>query len=189
MEFLPYAQVRRALLEHGVIEQIEGDRLGLVLQTTDSRNASPTATLHLGAADIADPRTPEIEPHHLGACAEKLLHRAHAAEFVLIPALRWRPILDATAFDLASIDDWREIDADAALHQNTREPLAMLARNRSLVRAIIDSLTRNADGPDCDLTIASLDAPLLIEWRSRGTLTLHCPEASAEGLLQSLRAT
>lgn len=181
VEFLPYAQVRRTLLEHGMVEQIEGDRLRLVLRESDSKTAMPFTTVVFEAGTSGEAK---MCRERMGECAERLLHRAHINDFMMMPLQRWRPILDAIAFDLASNEDWREVDADASLHQNSREPLVMMARNRGLVRAIIDSLTCNGAGPEIDLTIAALDAPVVLEWRGRGALTLQCSEGLAGGLVQ-----
>lgn len=184
MEFLPYSQVRRTLLQHGVSELVEGDRLRLALRDDSAGNRDHPAKVLFGEANGAAGRCVAMKRERLGECAERLLHRAHVNDFVMIPVVKWRPILDVIAFDLASNGDWLEVDADASLHQNTREPLVMMARNRGLVRAIIDSLQKNCEGPGCEVTVAALDAPFIIEWSVEGTLALHCPGCMAEGLAQ-----
>lgn len=184
MEFLPYAHVRRALLELGVTERIEGDRLCFALREGEGRNGAKPRSVVFDPRGVAGEGRVPMERERLGRCAERLLHRAHVNEFAMMPAARWRPILDAIAFDLASNDAWLEVDADASLHQNTREPLVMAARNHGLVRAVIDSLIRNADGEEFDLSIVALDTPLVLEWRGVGALALQCPGALADGLVQ-----
>lgn len=171
-------------MQHGVAEQIEGDRLRMALREDESDAGVRPATVVFGSANGSGSRSIAMKAERLGECAERLLQRAHVNEFVMIPVVKWRPILDLIAFDLASNEDWSEVDADASLHQHTREPLVMMAKNRGLVRAVLESLQQNAEGPGCEVTIAALDLPLVLEWSIGGSLALHCPDCLAEGLIQ-----
>jgi hypothetical protein len=187
VEFLPYAQVRRTLADHGIVEQVEGDRLRLALRDSATKGAARAACVVFGEGGLRNgARRIPMPADRAGETAERLLHKAHINDFVMIPAERWRPILDVIAFDLANNPDWHEVDADASLHQNTREPLGMMARQRALVREMLDSLHRNAPAGACDVTIAALDSPFVLEACPRGTLTLQCPEAIAETLVHAL---
>jgi hypothetical protein len=184
LEFLPYAQIRRTLIQHGVAEQIEGDRLRMALRGEEGDTGVRPAAVVFGSVNGGNGRCVEMKSERIGECAERLLHRAHVNDFVMVPVVKWRPILDLIAFDLAANEDWLEVDADASLHQHTREPLVMMAKNRGLVRAVLDSLQKNAEGPGCEVTIAALDLPFVLEWSAGGSLALHCPDCLAEGLVQ-----
>lgn len=187
MEFLPYAQIRRTLGEQGIVEQIEDQRLRLVIRDPVEKWASKTARVVFGSADSRNgARRIPMAPGRTGEIAERLLQKAHVDDFVIIPAGRWRPILDIIAFDLASNEVWLEVDADASLHQNTREPLGLLARQRAVLREILESLHTRDAGDECDLEIAALGSPFVLEASPRGTLTLQCPEAIADTLVNAI---
>lgn len=187
MEFLPHTRIRRTLDVLGVVETAEGDRLRLTLREGGEKPSSSPVCVSCGP-EPSTGRHVSVGPDRIGELTERLLHKAHIQDFALIPAVRWRPILDVIVFDLATNDDWRQVDADAALHQNTREPLIMTGKNRALVRAMLESLHRCGGGSEMDLYIVSLDAPFIIEVRRGAELVFNCPEANAENLVQHLGA-
>ena len=102
----------------------------------------------------------------------------HINESVLIPVGTWGAIINAVVFDLAGEESWLEIDAEASLHQNGRDPPLVSAREQQVLSAMISSLMTNAEGVDQDLTIAGLGAPLLIEVSHSGALRIMCGSAA-----------
>lgn len=195
MEFLPYAEAIRALAHHGIVARPEGDFIRFSLQPpAPSRTAHNGEVHHIaiaaagraGAPPAAD-RVVTVSADRLSKAPEVILHRAHATEFQLIPAGLWRGLLDLLAFDLAGNEDWLDVDADASLHQNGRDPLGLLSRQRHLVGVIAAVIFKSAGGPEHDLTIVALDAPLVIELRHDGVIVMSCVgKVLAESLVSAL---
>jgi len=173
--------------QHGIVEHAHDGRVEFSLHQPGGRTASPTETVVFapGATDYDADRSIITPAAALPEIAERLLHKAHIAQCVIIPVGRWRPILDLLAFELATNEDWLDIDADATLHQNTRDPLGLTSKSRHVVALIAASLFPAAD-PALDLTIASLDSPFVLELRSEPALILHGPQAMAENLAASI---
>lgn len=121
----------------------------------------------------------------LAATTEALVARAHLGEIALIPASRWRGFLDLAAFELAEDQAWLEVDAEASLHQNGRDPLVLLASSRHVVSTVAGALFKVASGPEHDLTIVGMDAPIIIELRHEPRLRLIC---SSEGVADNILA-
>jgi len=193
VEFLPYADAVRALAGHGIIARPEGDFVRFTLNPpAPARGAQDGAVRRIalavapGAQHGCD-QLVTIPAERLCKAPEHILHRAHATEFQLIPVARWRPLLDLLAFDLAADEDWAEVDADAALHQNGRDPLGLLSRQRHLVSIIAAGILGGACGPEHDLTIAAVDSPVVIELRHGGLIVLTCVgHALADSLLSAI---
>ena len=57
---------------------------------------------------------------------------------------------------------------------NTHDPLGFALGERHAVAALIGALHGAATGPEHGVTIASIDAPILLEVRHDGTLSVWC---------------
>lgn len=189
MEFLPAEQVRRTLEEHGVAEHAEGDRVRLVLRHVGGRASGGRRVVHMGPDNngaSAGEEFVRVGADRLPEAVERILHKAQVNDFVLMPVEKWGPVLDLLAFDLTSEACWLEVDADASLHKNTRDPLGMTSKHRRLVRLIARSLFSRSPGPECDVVIAALDAPFLLELRHVPAVVLHCEQALGNSIVNQV---
>lgn len=181
MEFLPSKPTLTLLARHGVCAEQEGDTVRFALDpaATEPPADEEVVCLHigpegaLGAESRGVHRIP-LPAERVGEAVEEIIHKLHATEWVIIPAGRWRGVLDLVAYTLAEDEDWQPVDAEAALHQNTHNPLGFALGERHIVGALIGALFQSELGPEQDLTIACIDAPLLIELRHDRTLRVWC---------------
>jgi hypothetical protein len=119
-------------------------------------------------------RTAVCAADRVGKAVEEIIHKTHIAEWVVIPVGKWRSVLDLVAYTLAADEDWQSVDAEAALHMNTHDPLGFALGERHAVSALISALGEGATGPEHGITSASIDAPILLETRHDGTLSVWC---------------
>lgn len=177
MEFLEYDNVRDVLKGLEVTEAPDGDRMLFGLQDKDG----VVHGLYIGPADGDAPEgyeRSEAPKDKLGELVEEILTRLHIGEAALVPAKNWRAVLDLAAFDLAQDEMWQDIDAEAAMHQTNRDPLVLGPEARPLAGTIVKALCEHADAPDHELTITSLDAPIVMTVRHTGSLEVLCPNAA-----------
>ncbi len=160
MEFVDIAEVRSELKARGVVESPDADG-GITLVMEGGRtpvvvtlDPSPAAPARPAACDT---HTVHCPPEHLAPTLETILHKLHLAPLHIFPHARWRPILDRVSFGLASNEAWQEIDSQASLEQNTRDPLACGPRDLHTLRELVRVLL--ADGePDPAASIAIVAA-------------------------------
>ena len=95
----------------------------------------------------------------------------------MIPVGKWRSVFDLVAYSLAENEDWMSVDAEATLHHHTHDPLGFALGERHAAAALIGALIEHADAPEHAVTIASIDAPILIEFTPARTLTVRCQGA------------
>lgn len=192
MEFLPLSTTLKRLEHHGVTEQIVDDLRRLMLRVPPSKcggggaasvSFGPLESTHKTKANGST--TVNVRPEQLSSIAGKLIHGARIQEIVMIPRGTWRALLDLLAFELADDPHWLEVDADASLHQNGRDPLGFTVKSRHLIERILSTILEKGSGPEHDVAIASLDSPFTIEFEQRGRLVLQCPQAQAETLLRA----
>jgi len=169
------------LARHGIAGQANGDLLRFRLDAGDPDDEREANLQHLviGAeeatkAHSSATRRAACAADRLGKAAEEIIHKTHIAEWVIIPVGKWRSVLDLVAYTLAEDEDWQGIDAEAALHMHSHDPLGFALGERHAVSALIGALIGNASGPEHGITIASIDAPMLLEVRHDGTMSLWC---------------
>jgi hypothetical protein len=148
VEFVDIAEVRSELKARGVVESPNADG-GFALAMEEGRvpvvvELSPTS-MAPGSSDSGVEGRNHTVPcpnEHLAPTLETILHKLHLAPLHIFPRGTWRPILDRVSFGLASNEAWQEIDSQASLEQNTRDPLACGPRDlhtlRDLVRTLLD---------------------------------------------------
>lgn len=178
VEFLEYAQTVRELGAMGIASRQEGDLMRFEVRSKP-QVAPEVRRLVIGPADELgdtpeDTRRFEVDRVRIPGMAERLLHKIHITEAVLLPVGTWGAVVNAVVFDLATDESWLEIDAEASLHQNGRDPLLVSARDMHILRAMIEALMKNGEGRNQDLAIAAVGAPLLIEVRHEGVLHIWC---------------
>jgi hypothetical protein len=143
VDFLAYAKALPVIEELGV-EAEEAD--GVVRFTiVDDRRC----TLNIGA----NPPDGENANHslpapveHLPRLCDEVFHCLNINEVAMIPRKSWREVLDLTAFDLATVERWLDIDAEASLHQNSRDPLFVSRDEHETLETMVRSLLTNAEG-------------------------------------------
>ncbi len=182
MEFFRYERYMQAVGEHGTVAQPVSDEL-----TSFTIEGEDVWAIELGGSDgdhtIGFAVTPDALPQRI----EDVLHASGIAEAAIIPRGQWRDILDLAAFELATDEHWQDIDAEAALHMNGRDPLAILPHRFHIVQTMVKSIIENGDSEKESLAIIASDAPITVEVRHDGTATLRCMhEATARGIVKKL---
>lgn len=182
MEFFRYKQFLEAVGELGTAAREESDEI----VRFEIKGDDPWA-IEIGGD--AGERTLSIgcTPDQLPQRVDDVLHASGVAEAAIIPVGPWRKVLDLAAFELATDERWQDIDAEAALHMNGRDPLALLPEQYQIVQIMVRSIVENGDSPDEALTVVASDAPLVIEARPDGTATVRCEhEAIAREIVKKL---
>ncbi|HVZ93986.1 MAG TPA: hypothetical protein VG797_05710 [Phycisphaerales bacterium] len=188
MEFLPYSVVSRTLRDRGIVERREGEgvRYTLRLPGTESPEGFVAAFGPAGSGAGADRRI-EVPREAVASSIDCLLKRAHLGELALIPFTTWRPVLDLCAFDLAKDAAWLEIDAEASVQQNPRDPSVVPPKSRHIVRVFAAALASGGEHPAHSLTVAAMETPIVIELHHDGTARLRgATRAIVENLLGKL---
>lgn len=176
MEFVVYQDVLPGMQELGVVEVEDADGLsrlelepGKNLKVIHVKCPASRVEPYPEASMVVDRSREEIE-----RLLQHILHRLHIAEVLVIPVSCWREVINCVAYDLASDEAWQEMDAVSAIHQNTRNPLAVTPAEYHVLYEMVVSLFNNGSGPRHDLVITSDVAPLLIEVFHDGALSLTC---------------
>ncbi len=168
MEFFRYEIFLKAVAEFGTVARPESDEI-----VRFDLNGDDVWTIELGGSDGEHSLGLAVTPDKLGERIEDILHASGIAEAAIIPFGPWRGVLDLAAFELAADEQWQDIDAEAALHMNGRDPLALLADHFHIVQTMIRSIVEHGETPGECLTIVASDAPLIAEARTDGTGTVH----------------
>lgn len=203
LEFLSHAETLRMLSPFGVTETREGGIFKVVLgqaKHTPGTSVGAAHALELSEVWLGEPLPdrPDFPAAGNGAgrgdyvslprselpvAAMHLIHKAKLDESVLIPSVTWRPVLDTLAFDPQRHEDWLEVDADAALHQNGRDPLLLVPHQLHIVERTLAALIEGASGPEHGLTLVSATSPFVLEFAPPATLRVQFPSPMRKGLL------
>ncbi len=175
------------LKQQGIVEHQEGDFLRLSVE--DAKGV--TRRLVIGAADEGEAsddevRTIEAPKDKLPEIAEGIVHRLHFQEAALIPSSKWQDVLDVAAFELATDEAWLDIDAEAAMHQKTRDPLLLLPGERHLIRTIVNAIMEHGDSEKQDLMLTSLDTLFLMRVRHSGALSIWCANDAVADMVRGV---
>ncbi len=185
MEFVKDAEVRDLLKDYGIVEILETEDLsrlsmeGLdevsILQIEAEGSEASTDTgaemLTVDAALVAD-------------CIERVFHRLHLYELILIPMSKWRNVFDAVAFSLASNEDWQEFDHFATVELNARDPLFCEAADFQLLSSLIRALLADGEDSTHGMVIVATGAPVMVEVLPPGGIRVS---TGNQGLNDSIR--
>lgn len=180
MEFLDYKKAAKELSELGVIERPDGDLMRLALDD-DVESISEPALLTVGPTRPEDsPRHIECERAKLGEIIAAFAHSTRTPETLVIPASTWRTIIDLVAYELASDEAWLEVDAEASLHQNGRDPLSLLPPDLHLLETLAGAMAKTIEAageakPTEDIYIVTMGVPVIFCLSHTGVLRIQCP--------------
>jgi len=189
VEFVQYREVLPGLQEHGLIEAADAD--GLTRLEIEPQPRLETLHVRDPASDVQpypDATVIEMPKAELADFLEQAIDRIHLNEVLVIPVGQWRAVIDCVAFDLAADEEWQEIDALAALNQNTRNALAVTRGETRLLIDMVRSLLNNGTDPNQDIAITSDVAPLLVEVFHDGAISLTWDGAIIDALLKQLKS-
>jgi len=172
VDFLAYAKALPVIEELGVeAEEVDG-----VVRFTivDDR----CCTLNIGAnppdGENADQSLP-APAENLPRLCDEVFHCLSINEVAMIPRKSWREVLDLTAFDLATVERWLDIDAEASLHQNSRDPLFVSRDEHETLETMVRSLLTNAEGIEQSISVlASGGTALVVDVLPPDRLFVQC---------------
>lgn len=172
MDFLAYAKALPVIEELG-LEADEQD--GLVrFMIVDERRF----TLNIGADSPKERETDRslrVTADMLPRLCDEVFHSLNINEVALVPMGRWRDVLDLTAFDMATVDRWLDIDAEASLHQNNRDPLFVSRDEHETLETMVRSILTNAESDAQSISVlASGGTALVVEVLPPDRLFVQC---------------
>lgn len=185
MEFFDYKRACQELKGLGILPDEQGESVRFTLGQHDDGDS---AAIVIGDTSlIADPpagadHTPG-EREQIPQLAEDLIHMLHLDEVFIIPVKQWGGVVNLVAFDLAEDESWLSIDAEAAIHQNSHNPLQIGPHDMGLIPSLCRALMEHGENDEADLTIVATGAPLIIEFRHQGALLVHCGHAGMRDTL------
>ncbi len=187
MEFVEYGEILPNLQKHGLVEV--SDDAGLIRLEMDP--SPKLATMHVASPESTTPPYPDVRVvtrgrEELAEILEGILNKLHLTEVLVIPVSTWRAILDCVAYDLAADEEWQEMDATSALHQNTRNALAVTWGETRVLVDMTRALLKNGDSARQDFVITSDFCPLLIEVFADGAFCITYSEPVIRELARSL---
>lgn len=186
MDFLAYAKALPVIEKLGV----EADEQDGMVQFTivDDRSC----TLNIGAnppdSEQAD-RTLDASTESLPRMCDEVFHALNINEVALVPRTSWREVLDLTAFDMATVERWLDIDAEASLHQNSRDPLFVSRDEHETLETMVRSLLTNAEKPAQSISVlASGGTALVVDVLPPDRLYAQCVgKGVADRIMEYLR--
>lgn len=157
-------EVAELLRSHG-IDQSSEDEEHVYYRMTDE---AASLHRHLSTSDCTiEPRAGaelvEIVSDDMQGVVERILHKLHHNQIILIPVGKWRSIFDAVAFSLAANEEWQAIDAAATVELNSRDPLLSDTGDLHLLCDLLKALMEDSDTPDQGLTVITAGVPIAME--------------------------
>lgn len=184
VEFLDYKKAAKELAELGVAERPDGDLMRFTLDAEVDSVHEPVELVIGPEAPDGDPaRHVKASREALGEIVAAFVHSTRTPETLLIPAAHWRTIIDLVAYELASDEAWLEVDAEASLHQNGRDPLSLLPPDlhllETLARALSSAITAAGEAePAEDVYVITMGVPVIFCLSHTGVLRVQCPSAA-----------
>ena len=190
MEFLDFDRAWRTLSEEDVVTlngDAPADLDALQIDYDERRDAHRTifATRPGHEPDVVDAEVLEIPRERAGEVLEHILHKLHLAPLLVLPIGRWREVFDVVTPVLAENEQWMAIDSEATIELNTRDPLVCEPRDLHLLRAVVECLLTHSETLGQGMSIAAVQAPLLVEVEPAGGILLTIGN---EGLADEVRA-
>lgn len=157
-------EVADLLRSHGISQSSEDEEHVYFRMTDDAASLHR----HLSTSDCTiEPRAGaelvEIAGDDVQGVVERILHKLHHNQIILIPVGKWRSIFDAVAFSLAGNDEWQVIDAAATVELNSRDPLLSDTGDLHLLCSLLKALMQDSETPDQGLTVITAGVPIAME--------------------------
>ncbi len=191
MEFLNYKAAVAELRPSGLVEIVEGapadpdGNASDLVRFTLEPNSKGVKAVHSAAigvskalsacADEVDGTTAISSAEPLAQLVEDVLHKHKVTEAMVIPVGKWRALCDLLAIELADDQSWQDIDTEASLHLNSRDPLLLTTRDFHILPKMLEAL-RRATSDDAtgahDLSIVAAGVGLVLEFRPSGALLM-----------------
>ena len=177
LEFLEFDRAWKTLTEEEVVT-LTGDAPteldALQLDYDASRDAHRTifAVRDGHEPDVVDAEVLDVPRTQAGEVLEHILHKLHLTPMLLFPIGKWRPVFDLVTPVLTDNDQWMAIDSEATIELSTRDPLMCEPRDLHLLRAVVESILEHGQTLDQGISIAALQAPLLVEVEPAGGVLL-----------------
>jgi hypothetical protein len=168
--------------EQKAIENLREGAINAVVEGEDDNETlrfsiagEEVSTLSVGAEPWgeADHTMSASDAGALASLLDDVLHAMHIQTVLVMPVQRWRGVLDLVAFELATDEDWQEIDAEASLHQRSRDPLEVPPDQRQTMLNMVKAVLESGDGEDTDLNLLAPGVAVVIEVRHPSELRVH----------------
>ncbi len=135
--------------------------------------------------DVENAEMLDIPRERAGEVLEHILHKLHLAPLLILPITKWRSVFDLVTPALTDNEQWISIDSEASIELNTRDPLVCEPRDLHLLRAVVEVVLRDGEELKQGISIAAIQAPLLVEVEPAGGVLLTIGN---EGLADEVRA-
>ena len=177
LEFFEFDRAWRTLTDEEVVTltgEAPAELDVLQIDYHESRDAHRTifAMRDGHEPDVVDAEVLEVSRSQAGEVLEHILHKLHLAPMLILPIGKWRPVFDVVTPVLTDNEQWMAIDSEATIELNTREPLVCELRDLHLLRALVDAILGHAETLEQGISIAALQAPLLVEVEPAGGVLL-----------------
>ena len=195
VEFLDYKEYVGELRAGHVVASDEGDLVRFRVDASGKGGAQVHALLF---APVSFKKAPDDGATHIATPADSLpqrldalIHAARLSEVAVVPAGLWRTVMDLVAYELATDESWLDVDTEASLHLNTRDPLLLTPPDLHILRTLAGALlnaVQSAGGgePAQDLSIVTPGSALVFELDHRGAIRVQCANATlAEHLAEA----
>ncbi|MFG0328752.1 MAG: hypothetical protein ACF8PN_02530 [Phycisphaerales bacterium] len=187
MEFIQYQEVFPALKQQGIVEAKDDENLiRLEVEPSDKLKTIHIKDPASETPPYPDARVFERSREELARLIDAILNKIHLTEVLVVPVGTWRDIIDCAAYELAEDEAWLEMDAIAAVHQNTRNPLAVTRGETNVLIDMIAALVKNAESSKQDLTITSDVRPMLIEVFHDGAVSVTADVRIQDEILRAI---
>ncbi|MHC4976637.1 MAG: hypothetical protein ACYTF7_08535 [Planctomycetota bacterium] len=185
MDFYEFERARKDLAHIGVVPLMQGDAMRFEFDASLLKETTPVSlSICCGTPPTTDhDRTIVVDRERLPALCEEILHSLKLDEAMLIPHYSWGTIVNIAAFDLVDNDSWLQIDAEASMHQNKRDPLEIGPQDFGFIPCLYASLLEHGESEEADMNLLTLGAPIIVDLLHTGTVVVTCGSA---GLLDTL---
>ena len=183
VEFVERRQMLEALRGKGVVEREAGELVHLAIDP--SRRGGIVALVARGGAAPSDSTfVVEVPAERLAATLEAAIHKFHLFPLYLVPAARWRVIFATVAFGLASDPQWTEIDSEATVELNTRDPLLCDPGHLHVLGALVRTLiAEGGDDVNATLHLVAPGKTLVASITPGRPITIECGDAGTAAAL------
>ena len=165
MDFLEERRAIASLNETDITTQRSGEGDDDLVRFRVDRDDAATLSIAVRPAADADFKLNTDSGAAIAELLDDVLHAMHIQSALVVPVGRWRAVLDLVAFDLAADEDWREIDAEASLHQRSRDPLEIPPDQRQTMLRLVAAVLNNGDAEQQDITILAPGVGVIIDVR------------------------